>query len=256
MRITLLGLILLLLGPGHQVAAQGLEIPRLTGRVVDRAGILSRAEQHALSVQLERFAKQKGPQFAVLILPSLEGEVIEQFSIRVVDQWKLGNEKRDDGLLLLVALADRKIRIEVGQGLEGDIPDAYAARVIDNVMAPAFRQGNLAGGIQAGLAALVEKLGGKLEPVVAVRQQRSRHRRTSGCHNIFFTLFILSVLGGFFRGGRGGRRGRRRLGGMMLFGPAIGSSWGGGGFSSGGFSGGGFSGGGGGFSGGGASGGW
>lgn len=222
-----------------------LSVPPLTGRVVDQAGLLSPEQRQQISASLAEFERAQGPQLAVLTIPSLDGEPIESFSIRVVDQWKLGNEKRDDGLLLLVAAKDRRVRIEVGQGLEGQVPDALAGRIIDHVIVPQFRSGDYAGGIVAGLQAIAHALGGELKNVPAVAQRPPAGTRERPGALFFIIVIAMIIMMSIFS------RRRRYYGGWGGGGGFGGWSSGGGGFS-----GGGFSGGGGGFSGGGASGQW
>ena len=185
-------------------------------------------------------------QFAVLILPSLEGEVLEEFSMRTVEKWQLGTAEDDNGLLILVAMAERKMRIEVGYGLEGTIPDAMAKRVIDEVMQPAFREGQFGEGITLALISLIQLSEGEtpdfdLYPV-------GRGAAFWIGHGASFRLGIRHFLCGlplaFLRNLGNLVRGRPVKG----FGSSLLSGGGGGG--------GGFSGGGGSFGGGGASGGW
>lgn len=127
--------------------ASAFEVPALTGPVVDRAGILSPNEQGQIAERLRAIKAQDGAQIQVLIIPSLEGEAIEQVSIQVFDKWKLGDEKKDDGVLFVMATGDRKLRIEVGQGLEGNIPDIIAKRIISEITRPIFKAGNYFAGI-------------------------------------------------------------------------------------------------------------
>ena len=117
-----------------------LDVPALTGRVVDRADVLPPDAEQRITALLEAHERGSGQQFAVLTVPSLEDDPIEDFSIRVVEAWKLGKKGKDDGLLLLVVPKDRKVRVEVGYGLEGDVTDAVSARVIREVIQPAFRR--------------------------------------------------------------------------------------------------------------------
>lgn len=150
--------LLLWLGLALAGLAQTLQpVPPLTGRVVDLTGTLSPAQKQALESQLEAIERRKGSQVAILVVATTQPEAIEQFSIRVVEAWRLGRgevdgKRVDDGVLLLVAKDDRKVRIEVGYGLEGAIPDAYARRIIAETIAPHFRQGDFAGGLQAAVA--------------------------------------------------------------------------------------------------------
>jgi uncharacterized protein len=230
--------------------ARALTVPELTGRVVDQADILSPAVETRLNGLLEAHEKQSGQQFAVLTVSSLEGDAIEDFSIRVVDKWKLGKKGKDDGLLLLVVPKDKRVRIEVGRGLEGDVTDAVSARVIRNVMGPAFRSGDYGGGIERALTLLMRTASGQApsEPDDEPSAEPTRHSSGLGYWWILVALIFLPLLfiSGRGRGGRGGGFG----GGGMFFG---GGGFGGGGFGGGG---GGFSGGGGGFGGGGSSGSW
>ncbi|RPH62562.1 MAG: YgcG family protein, partial [Burkholderiales bacterium] len=141
------GGLLLWLGVALGGAAQALQpVPPLTGRVVDLTGTLAAPQQQALEAELEALERRKGSQLAILMVATTQPEAIEQFGIRVVEAWKLGRaevdgKRVDDGALLLVAKDDRKVRIEVGYGLEGAIPDAYARRIIAETIAPRFRQG-------------------------------------------------------------------------------------------------------------------
>lgn len=270
----------------HNAFAQQ-PVPPLSARVTDLAGILTPAQKASLDRMLTDFEKRKGSQIAVLIVPSTQPESIEQYSIRVVDQWKLGRKKVDDGVLLLIALQDRAMRIEVGYGLEGALTDATSNRIIDGVMTPYFQRGQYYPGIEAGLQGIMRVING--EPLPAPRPVS--RERPSSFENLLPFLFILVLLAGsvlrrvlgqilgalvmgvaaggitwlfmqalsfaFFAGLAafiftliGGGRGG--------FGGWPGGGWSGGGWSSGGggWSGGGFSGGGGGFGGGGASGRW
>lgn len=133
-------------------------------RVTDQTGTLSSAQQQALSDRLAAFEQAKGSQIAVLVLPSTEPETIEQYAIRVAEAWKLGRKGVDDGVLLVVAMRDRAVRIEVGYGLEGAIPDAIAKRIIEEVITPRFRAGDYVGGIDAGVDQLVRVIDGEPLP--------------------------------------------------------------------------------------------
>lgn len=136
-------------------AAFALDVPPVEGRVVDRASLLTAAEAAALEQKLADFEKATGHQFALLTVPSLEDDAIEDFSMRVVEAWKLGAKDRDDGLLLLIAFEDKKMRIEVGYGLEGAIPDILAGKIIRHTLAPAFREGKYAEGIDTAFDQLM-----------------------------------------------------------------------------------------------------
>ncbi len=140
------------------------EIPALSSRVTDLTQTLSQAEQAQLEQKLAAFEAKKGSQIAVLIIPTTQPEDIAQYAIRVVDKWKIGREKSDDGVLVLVAKDDRKLRIEVGYGLEGAIPDLYAKRIISEVISPKFKQGDFYGGLDAGVDKIVGLIEGELLP--------------------------------------------------------------------------------------------
>lgn len=139
-------------------------VPPLTGRVVDRTGTLSGAEIAALTQTLENLETRKGSQVAVLIVPTTAPETIEQFSIKVAEAWKIGRKKIDDGALLVVAKDDRRLRIEVGYGLEGALNDVTAKRIIDEAITPRFRAGDFPGGISAGVERIVGVIDGEALP--------------------------------------------------------------------------------------------
>ncbi|MCI0573503.1 MAG: TPM domain-containing protein [Myxococcaceae bacterium] len=221
-------------------------VPPLTGPVVDRAGVLSATEKARLE-QLARDARAanqgRGPQVGFLTVPSLEGEPIEDFAIRVAEAWKLGGAEEDNGVLFVASMADRRMRIEVGNGVEGELPDAEASRIIREEMVPAFRVGAYGRGLESGARRALRALGvevGGLGPQPAARP------RSGGIPfgTLFFLLFFLLPL---LLGGR-----RRR--GLFVGVPGWGipGSFGGGS----GRGGGSWGGGGGGFSGGGSSGSW
>ncbi len=144
--------------------AELVAIPELKSRITDLTQTLSADQQAQLDVKLAAFEQQKGSQIAVLILPTTQPEDIAQYSIRVVEKWKIGREKIDDGILVLVAKDDRKIRIEVGYGLEGAIPDLTAKRVINEIISPQFKQGNFYGGLDAGVDKLIGLINGEALP--------------------------------------------------------------------------------------------
>src|SRR6202000_162271 len=122
-------------------------VPPLTGRVVDQTGTLSADDVATLTQTLRGLELRKGSQIAILIVPTTEPETIEQYSIRVAEAWKIGRKKIDDGALLVIAKNDHRLRIEVGTGLEGALTDITSRRIIDEVIAPRFKQGDYAGGI-------------------------------------------------------------------------------------------------------------
>lgn len=229
--------------------ARALAVPELRSHVNDLAGLLNGTERQALEFKLMSHEQSSGQQFVLLIVPSLEDEVLEDFSIKVVEKWKLGQKKTDNGLLVLIARDEHKARVEVGYGLEGDITDAFSSALIREVIAPAFRQGAYGAGLDRAFDMLIAKAGGKA--VDMPQQQAQRGRKGSAP----FPWFILGIalfmlISRFFPGNRSRRRGSN----FIWFG-GLGGGGGGGGWGSGG--GGGWGGGGGGgFGGGGASGDW
>jgi uncharacterized protein len=269
----------LVLGTCGAWAADGIvPIPRLEARVTDLTGTLTRDQQAQLENQLVSLERDKGAQIAVLLLPTTLPETIEQFGIRLAEAWKIGRKGADDGVIVIVAKNDRAVRIEVGYGLEGAIPDAVAKRIIEERITPRFREGDFFGGLQASTSALGKIISGETLPARAERGSNV----SMGSDLQIFLLFALTIVARWARAlfGLLGALGAAGIAGGLawlifgsLFAAAIaaivvfvmsfaragggGSGWhtgGGGGFSGGG--GGGFSGGGGGFGGGGASGKW
>jgi uncharacterized protein len=276
-------------------AAAQAPVPPLKSRVTDLTGTLTPDQRAAIEAKLATFETKKGSQVAVLIVGTIKPETIEQYSLRVAEQWKLGRKRVDDGALLIVAKEDRKLRIEVGRGLEGAIPDAIAKRIVSDVIVPRFRENDFYGGITAGVDRILRTIEG--EPLPPPKKEE-RSDRGDNWENLLLVGFILVVfVGGILRavfgrflgagivGAAGGVLGFFLIGAtaavfialaafvLNLFlgaarqGSGLGSgwssgrnwgsggSWGSGGGWSGG-SGGGFSGGGGDFGGGGASGSW
>jgi uncharacterized protein len=166
-RIATLCMMLLLvscIAMTNSAQAELLPVPALKARVTDLTQTLTPTERTTLEDKLAAFEAKKGSQIAVLLVPTTQPEDIAQYSIRVVDQWKIGREKSDDGILVLVAKNDRKLRIEVGRGLEGAIPDLYAKRIISDVIGPKFKQGDFAGGLDAGVDSLIGLVNGEALP--------------------------------------------------------------------------------------------
>lgn len=222
--------------------------------VVDEYGLLSSGEQAQLTTMLENAKANSGVEISVFIASSLRGLEIEQLSIATTDAWKLGTKKDDKGLLLLIAPKEKRMRFEVGDGLQGDFTDAFTGRVLDNTMRPLFREGRYFEGIVASLARLQEKVPLGLDvQAPEVREHSDRPFKKGKVLLIFFFIFfIIMPFFHFLSFLSGGSRNRWRGGG----------GWGGGGFGGGGFGGGSFGGGsswgggGGGFSGGGSSSSW
>jgi uncharacterized protein len=172
--------------------ADEVAVPKLAARVTDLTGTLSPNQRAALEERLRAFEAQKGSQVAVLMIPTTQPETIEQYSIRVVEQWKLGRKGVDDGVLLLVAKDDHKARVEVGYGLEGALPDVTAKRIVAEDIAPHFKQGDFYGGIVAGITRITSVLEG--EPLPA---PRSRQGTDGDMGGYLFILFIAAIVGGF-----------------------------------------------------------
>jgi len=234
-------------------AAQALTFPTLTGRVVDQAGMLDPTARAQLSQMLEAHEQAHGEQVVVATVPDLQGGTIEDYGYQLGRAWGIGQKGKDNGALLLVAKAERRVRIEVGYGLEDRLTDAQSSIIINNVILPAFRQGDVSGGIQAGAAAMLQVLGG--DPLAQPQQRLAGEQGRQHLPwpvFVFLIIVVLAMLRGGGGGGRGGG-GRSVLTGAVL-GSVLGGRPSGGGFGGGG--GGGFSGGGGSFGGGGASGGW
>jgi len=265
-------------------------VPPLKGRVTDLTGTLKREQIASLEQMLRSFEERKGSQIAVLMLPTTAPETIEQYALRVAEQWQVGRKKVDDGVVLVIAKDDRTVRIEVGYGLEGVLNDATASRIIREVIVPRFREGDFYGGISAALDRMIRVIDGEPLP-----EPRPGPQVEGGTLQMLPVLFILALVGGAIL-----RRALGRVFGSLATGGAVGivawllvgtlaialiaavltflftlvgglgtgrryygglpggyGGWGGGGFGGGGSGGGGgFSGGGGSFGGGGASGRW
>ena len=143
------------------VPSDAVDVPYLTGRVVDNAEILKPGTRERVSALAKAHEDRTTDQIAVLTIPTLGGESVEEFAVRVFEAWKLGQKGKDNGVLVVVAPKDRKMRIEVGYGLEGTLPDVAASRIIRNVMTPAFKDGDFDRGIEDGVAAIVAQLEGR-----------------------------------------------------------------------------------------------
>jgi uncharacterized protein len=271
---------------GAAQPAAALDVPPLTGRIVDAAHLLPADLAASLTAELAAHEARTGNQVALLTLPSLQGEPLEEFSHRVATTWRLGQKGTDNGVLILVVPNDRKVRIEVGYGLEGTLTDLKSSRIIREEMVPRFREGDFSGGIAAGVKAVLGTIEGTY--TTPERKRGTAGDTADGSWGIFFVALVVGILtaaiiGHHWKGSS--------VGSVMAFVLALSSGWflaltaafivmvmtvpfawmsgssrrtyspgwGGGnlgGFSSGGGLGGGFSGGGGGFGGGGASGKW
>ncbi len=144
--------------------AADVAVPPLQARVTDLTGTLSAERIAELERQLAAFEAKKGAQIAVLMVPTVQPETVEQYAVRAFEQWKLGRKGVDDGVLLVIAKNDRKLRIEVGYGLEGALTDAAAKRIISDVIVPQFQRGDFSGGVAAGVSRIMEAVGGEALP--------------------------------------------------------------------------------------------
>lgn len=230
--------------------------PALSGRVVDQAGILRPEDKLTIEQKLKAYEEKTSDQVVVATIRSLEGYPIEDYANRLFRAWKLGTKEKNNGVLLLVAPSEKRVRIEVGYGLEGALTDALTGTIIRTAIAPRFKTGDFAGGINAGVDAVLSILAGDAEEWQRKgREPRSDAFSAADWITVFWVLFILFIVARAFMQERRGisRAYRRSRGGwVVLPGPSSGSGWGGG-FGGGG---GGFSGGGGSSGGGGASGSW
>lgn len=230
---------------GFSFFAEAFSVPALVGPVMDEVGILSSSAKAQIQDRLFQIRENNGPQIQVYVTKSLEGEAIEQVAIQIFDKWKLGDAKKDNGILFLIAPNEKKMRLEIGQGLEGDIPDVIAKRIISDVVSPFFKRGEFDFGVAQGVAALGQYINATPEQKAEVQSNTADENSGQGFGGkgfiilivigiwvllfIFNPSFAIYLLFSFFRGGGGGG------------GRGGGGGWSGGGGSS---------------SGGGASGGW
>ncbi|HJV53208.1 MAG TPA: TPM domain-containing protein [Noviherbaspirillum sp.] len=259
---TLLGMVLVLLLAAAS-AQDFVPVPPLQARVTDQAGMLTAQQRTALENVLREYEERTGSQIAVLLVSKTAPEAIEQYSIRVFDAWMLGRKGLDDGVLLLVAKdnppALRRLRIEAGRGVQGTLTDAQSKRILQDVIAPYFRQNDFYGGLTAGISAIASLLDQEKFPAPQGRNagQEEADSFPLAPFIIFLILFLLlsRLRSRRYRHRRGGWG---RSSGIILGGGSGYGGWGGGGFGGGfgGGAGGGFSGGGGSADGGGASGDW
>jgi uncharacterized protein len=202
--------------------------------VHDEANILSSSAKAEIEAILKAERDSTSNQIAVLIIPSLNGEVIEDYAIRVAHkEWKLGQEKKDNGALLLIVMDEHKMRIESGYGLEGVLTDAMSRRINQNEIAPNFRQGNYDTGVKAGVMAIIQAIKGEYVNEEPVQQTRKRSKKSSPLFTILILLAIIIISSRNKRGGGGGSGGywtAAAAGGLLGrgFGGSSGS-WGGGG---------------------------
>lgn len=183
-------LMLLLSWPAQPVAA--LDVPALKGRINDYAGMLTPATAQTLEQKLARFEQETTNQVVLLTIPSLEGDVMESFSIRVAEAWKIGQKEKNNGVLLILAQKERKMRIEVGTGLQGVLPDITAGQIIRNVIAPSLRAGNYDQGISAGLAAIIDATKGEFKASAA--DQRTAKKKKGSTNGLFILLILTGLV--------------------------------------------------------------
>jgi uncharacterized protein len=201
--------------PSH--AAQGLvPVPPLQARLTDLTGTLTSEQQAGLEQSLRAFETKKGTQIAVLIVPSTKPEEIEQYALRVVELWKLGRKKVDDGALLLIAKDDRTLRIEVGYGLEGVLNDATAKRIVSEVITPPLKQGNYFGGVSAGLEQMIRVIDGESLPEPKRGTAGSAGQSIGQIGQLWPFLLVLTLLiGGVLRKTLGRVPGALVAGGLL-----------------------------------------
>lgn len=227
---------------GVGLNAHSFEIPALTGPVVDEVGLLNENTQRQLVNSLQNLKKEHNVQLQIYVTKSLQGEVIESAAIKIFDQWKLGEEKTDKGLLFLIAPNEKRIRIEVGQGLEGDIPDVIAKRIIADVVKPYFQRNEFNLGIIQGVAAIQTYIGNpdaRLNPeqIQETQEAEKSHKKSGSVWIIFIAIgiwliifmlnptFALYLLFSMMRGGGGGGGGSWSGGGGKSSGGGASGGW-------------------------------
>jgi uncharacterized protein len=245
MRSILRLLLFLVVALIHVVPLNGhtaIPVPALSGRVNDYGSMISAPVRAELEAKLQQFEAAESTQIVILTIPSLQGDPIENFSIRAVEAWKIGQKGTDNGVLLIVSRDDRKVRIEVGYGLEGRLTDLLAGRIINDEIVPAFKARQFDEGFTKGVSSIIAAVHGEYKAKPQAKGNGSKPSFTL----LTLILLVIYFISQIFRGHRGGPMASGGLGGGFF----------GGGFGSGGGGGGGFGGGGGGFGGGGASGDW
>ncbi|HEY5974328.1 MAG TPA: TPM domain-containing protein [Geobacteraceae bacterium] len=177
-------------------SAMALDVPPLTGHVNDTARLLSPAAAQALERQLADFERSDSTQVVLLTIPSLAGEVLEQYSIRVAEAWRIGHQGQDNGAILLIARAEKKIRIEVGRGLEGKLTDLVSGRIIRSEITPRFKQGDFDGGVAAGLSAIMAVVKGEYRAAPAIARHGGKN--ASPLYGLLLFLLVATVFCGAF----------------------------------------------------------
>jgi uncharacterized protein len=196
-----LAAVALLLATFSSLAADTIAVPKLTARVIDQTGALTAPEREALEAKLRAFEEAKGSQIAVLLVPTIGQEVIEEFAGRVADEWKLGRKGVDDGVLFVVAQQERKLRIHTGRGVQGTLTDALSRRIVADVVAPRFRSGDFAGGIDAGVNAIMKAIEGEQLPLPSQQSAQRKVDPVSSYSNfLILGLFLVPVVSMVLRG--------------------------------------------------------
>jgi uncharacterized protein len=180
------------------IAAYGLDIPKLQGYVNDYAGMIGPSVRSRLEEELKAFEQSDSTQIVILTVPSLEGESLEEFSIKVAEAWKIGQQGKDNGVLFIVSQQERKIRIEVGRGLEGKLTDLMAGRIVDQVIKPRFKQTDYDGGFIKGVSALISATRGEFKAEPKSVQRRQKEFPPFLTFLLFLGIFVL-ILGSLSR---------------------------------------------------------
>lgn len=215
------GLAALALWTGLPAAAQDVQpVPVLTARVMDRTGTLNPAQVSALEAKLATFESESGPQIVVLLVPTTQPEDIAAYAQRVADSWKIGRREVGDGVLVVVAKGDRRVRIEVAKALEGAIPDLAARQIIDEAMRPAFRADDYAGGLNRAADGLMSRIRGEALPAPAARAAKAPQSGVQLEDLLMFLFVGVPLVGGVL-----GKLFGRRFGSVLTSGVAGGLGW-------------------------------
>lgn len=198
---------------GSLLAVAQVPVPALTGHVTDQTGTLTAEQKSSLEQTLTAFEARKGSQLAVLMIPSSAPEEIEQYALRVAEQWKLGRKKVDDGAILVIAKDDRTLRIEVGYGVEGALNDATAKRIVSEVIAPRLKEGDFFGGVSAGIDQMMRVIDG--EPLPLPKQSAARPDGKNLGQLLPVVFLLALVVGGVLRSALGRLPGALVTGGLL-----------------------------------------
>jgi len=212
--------VLLALAAAPAWAQDVLPVPALSARVIDQTGTLDDAQRSALEAKLAAYEQAAGPQIVVLMVPSTQPEDIASYAQRVADTWKIGRREVGDGLLIVVAKNDRRVRIEVAKALEGAVPDLAARQIIDRAISPAFRAGNFAGGLTAGIDGLMARIKGEGLPLPEASRQTQGPGDGSWQELLMFFFVAVPVIGGILSKVMG-----RKLGSLVTAGGAGAAAW-------------------------------